>query len=206
MGFFNKIMGGSNRRHLKGSDRLIEGYLRGCENLYNLCVTMYPEKDPHEHLVITLCTIWTKSGAFKETEIDKPLQSSEIVAYTLLPACLSAHYRPRVLAYKLIMEDKELSTRFRVQYPACYDEYIKVSRSIWDAKRNGSLKELYCRYNRNKTHQDILFHSRNKHEKEADSPHNYQDKYTSGNIVYDMRRLIGQVSKTLAQQRISLLL
>ncbi|MEE9214164.1 MAG: hypothetical protein V3V70_02135 [Candidatus Scalindua sp.] len=86
MGFFSKIITGISKKNGKNSDRRIKGYVQACENLYNLCVSMYPDKDPHEHLVIVLCTIWTKSGVFKEAEIDKPTQAREIVAYTLLPA------------------------------------------------------------------------------------------------------------------------
>ncbi len=88
MGFFSKIITGISKKNGKNSDRRIKGYVQACENLYNLCVSMYPDKDPHEHLVIVLCTIWTKSGVFKEAEIDKPTQAREIVAYTLFPASL----------------------------------------------------------------------------------------------------------------------
>jgi hypothetical protein len=66
----------------------MEGYVQACENLYRLSASMFPNKDPHEHLVIVLCTILTRTGVFKEAEIDKPSQSREIITYTLLPACL----------------------------------------------------------------------------------------------------------------------
>jgi len=83
IGFFSKIIPGMS----KSSDKRIEGCVQACDNLYNLSVSMFPDKDPHEHLVIVLCTIWTRTGVFKEAEIDKPSQSREIVTYTLLPAC-----------------------------------------------------------------------------------------------------------------------
>ena len=160
MGFFSKIIPGMSKKNGKSADKRIEGYVQECENLYNLSVSMYPNKDPHEHLVIVLCTIWTRSGVFKETEIDKPAQSREIVTYTLFPACLPPENRARVLAYKLIMEEKELSSRICNCYPEYYKEYSNASKSIWDAKKNGSLEDLYSRYNKNKLHQDATVPSK----------------------------------------------
>lgn len=204
MGFFSKIITGISKKNGKNSDRRIEGYVQACKNLYNLCVSMYPDKDPHEHLVIVLCTIWTKSGVFKEVEIDKPIQAREIVAYTLFPACLPPQNRARVLAYKLIMEDKELSSRISTGFPEYYKEYSTVSKSIWDAKRNGSLIDLYSRYNKNKLHQMMLFPLCNNHEKERNYTATQNNKYLQDNIVSEVRHLIGQVSKTVTRQRIML--
>ena len=113
MGFFSKIISGMSKKR----DKRIEGYVQACENLYNLSVNLFPDKDPHEHLVIVLCTIWTRSGVYKEAEIDKPTQAREIVAYTLFSACLPPENRARVLAYKLIMEEKELSSRISTGFP-----------------------------------------------------------------------------------------
>ena len=187
----------------KSADRRIEGYVQACENLYNLSVTMYPDKDPHEHLVIVLCTIWTRSGVFKEAEIDKPTQSREIVTYTLFPACLPAQQRARVLAYKLIMEEKELSSRISIGFPEYYKEYSTVSKSIWDAKRNGSLEDLYSLYNKNKLHQMMLFHH-STNSKEKQYSENKNKTYAQTNIVSEVIRMIGQVSKAVTQQRITL--
>ena len=197
MGFFSK-------KNDKNIDRRIEGYVQACENLYDLCVSMYPDSDPHEHLVIVLCTIWTRTGVFKESEINKPTQAREIVAYTLFPACLPPQNRARVLAYKLIMEDKELSSRFSTEYPEYYKEYSKASKSIWDAKKNGSLIDLYSRYNKNKLHQMILFPTCNNREKERNYTATQNDKNLQGNIVSEVSRMIGHVSKTVTQQRITL--
>ena len=198
MGFFSKIIPGMS----KSSDKRIEGCIQACENLYKLSESMFPDKDPHEHLVIVLCTIWTRFGIFKETEIDKPSQSREIVAYTLLPACLPPENRARVLAYKLIMEEKNLSTRISKKYPEYYKEYSETSKSIWDAKRNGSLEDLYCLYNKNKLHQMMLFSEKNNNNKSSE---NQNKTYTQGNIVSEMIRMIGQVSKTVTQQRITII-
>lgn len=187
----------------KSSDKRIEGCVQACENLYSLSESMFPDKDPHEHLVIVLCTIWTRSGVFKESEIDKPSQSREIVAYTLLPACLPAESRARVLAYKLIMEEKDLSSRITKKHPEYYKEYSEASKSIWDAKRNGSLEELYSLYNKNKLHQELLFTQKSKNIEKQYSE-NQNKEYTQGNIVSEMIRMIGQVSKTVTQQRITL--
>jgi len=199
MGFFSKIIPGMS----KSSDKRIEGCVQACENLYKLSVSMFPDKDPHEHLVIVLCTIWTRSGVFKESEIDKPSQSREIVAYTLLPACLPPENRARVLAYKLIMEEKDLSSRITKKYPEYYKEYSETSKSIWDAKRNGSLEELYSRYNNNKLHQMMLFNQKNKNN-EKEYSGNQNKANAQGNIVSEMIRMIGQVSKTVTQQRMTL--
>lgn len=204
MGFFSKVMTGISKKNGKNSDRRIEGYVQACENLYNLCVSMYPDKDPHEHLVIVLCTIWTRSGVFKEAEIDKPTQAREIVAYTLFPACLPPQNRARVLAYKLIMEDKELASRISKGYPEYYKEYSTVSKTIWEAKRNGSLEDLYSRYNKNKLHQMMLFHQSNNNNKEQQSSENQKKPYSQGNIVSEVSRMIGQVSRTVTKQRITL--
>ncbi len=203
MGFFSKMITGGSKKNGKSSDRRIEGYIEACENLYNLCVSTYPDKDPHEHLVIVLCTIWTKSGVFKETEIIKPAQAREIVDYTLFPSCLTHQNRARVLAYKLIMEDQELSSRFSTEYQVFYKEYSKISKSIWNAKRNGSLKDLYSRYNKNKLHQMMLFHQ-NTNSKETQYSEKQNKAYAQGNIVSEVMRMIGQVSKTISQQQITL--
>ncbi len=72
MGFYSKIVTDRSKKNSKNSDRRIEDYDQACEDLYNLCVSMYPDKDPHEHLVMDLCIICTSSGVFIETEIDKP--------------------------------------------------------------------------------------------------------------------------------------
>ena len=199
MGFFSKIIPGMS----KSSDKRIEGCLQACENLYKLSVSMFPDKDPHEHLVIVLCTIWTRSGVYKEAEIDKPTQSREIVSYTLLPACLPPENRARVLAYKLIMEEKDLSSRISKRYPEYYKEYSETSKSIWDAKRNGSLDELYCLYNKNKLHQMMMFNKKNKNIAKEYSG-NCNKAYAQGNIVSEVIRMIGQVSRTVTQQRIRL--
>ena len=188
----------------KSSDKRIEGYIQACENLYNLCVSMYPDKDPHEHLIIVLSTIWTRSGVFKEAEIDKPAQAREIVAYTLFSACLPPQSRARVLAYKLIMEDKELSARISTGFPSYYKEYSTASKSIWDAKRNGSLIDLYSLYNKNKLHQIMLFPSCNINEEERNYTASQYNKFSQGNIVSEVIRMIGQVSLTMTQQRITL--
>jgi len=200
MGFFSKIIPGMS----KSSDKRIEGCVQACENLYKLSVSMFPDKDPHEHLVIVLCTIWTRSGVFKESEIDKPSQSREIVAYTLLPACLPPENRARVLAYKLIMEEKDLSSRISKKYPEYYKEYSEASKSIWDAKRKGSLEELYSLYNKNKLHQELLFHQSNNKNNEKQYSENNVRTNAQGNIVSEVIRMIGLVSKTVTQQRITL--
>ena len=199
MGFFSKIISGMSKK----SDKRIEGYVQACENLYNLSVNLFPDKDPHEHLVIVLCTIWTRSGVYKEAEIDKPTQAREIVAYTLFSACLPPENRARVLAYKLIMEEKELSSRISTGFPSYYKEYSKALKSIWDAKRNGSLEDLYGRYNKNKLHQEILFNQRSNNKKEQ-SLVNQNKTYAQGNIVSEVSRMIVQISITMTQQRITL--
>jgi hypothetical protein len=201
MGFFSKIIPGMS----KLSDKRIEGCIQACEYLYKLSTSMFPNKDPHEHLVIVLCTIWTRAGIFKETEIDKPSQSREIVAYTLLPACLPPENRARVLAYKLIMEEKELSARISKKYPEYYKKYSEASKTIWDAKRNGSLEDLYCRYNKNKLHQEMLFNQRNNNQ-EYQSLANQNKTYAQGNIVSEVSLMIVQISITMTQQRITLCL
>ena len=203
MGFFSKIIPGMSKKSNKSADKRIEGYVQACENLYSLSVNMFPNKDPHEHLVIVLCTIWTRSGVYKVAEIDKPTQAREIVAYTLFPACLPADNRARVLAYKLIMEEKELSTRISTGYPEYYKEYSTASKSILNAKKNGSLEDLYSLYNKNKLHRMMLFNQKNKNKKKQSSE-NQNKTYTQGNIVSEMIRMIGQVSKTVNQQRITL--
>ncbi len=102
------------------------------------------------------------------------------------------------------MEDKELSSRFSTEYPEYYKEYSKASKSIWDAKKNGSLIDLYSRYNKNKLHQMILFPTCNNREKERNYTATQNDQYLQGNIVSEVSRMIGQVSKTVTQQRITL--
>ncbi|MGR3293684.1 MAG: hypothetical protein ACUZ9M_06695 [Candidatus Scalindua sp.] len=101
-----------------------------------LSVSMYTDKNPHEHLVIVLCTIWTRSGVYQRSGNRQTHTVQEIVTYTLLPACLPPQQRARVLAYQLIMEDKELSSRINTGYLEYYKEYSEASKSIWDAKRN----------------------------------------------------------------------
>ena len=203
MGFFSKIIPGMSKKSNKSADKRIEGYVQACENLYSLSVNMFPNKDPHEHLVIVLCTIWTRSGVYKVTEIDKPSQAREIVAYTLFPACLPPKNRARVLAYKLIMEEKELSSRISKRHPEYYKEYCKESKTIWDAKRNGSLEDLYCRYNKNKLHQEMLFNQRNNNKKGQHSD-NQNKTHAQVNIVSEVNRMIVQIATTMAQQRITL--
>ena len=200
MGFFSKMITGMSKK----SDKRILGYIDACENLYNLCVSMYPDKDPHEHLVIVLCTIWTKSGVFKETEIIKSAQAQEIVTYTLFPSCLPHQSRARVLAYKLIMEDQDLSSRFCTEYEDYYKEYSKISKSMWSAKRNGMLTDLYCQYNKNKLHQMMLFPSYNKQENEKNFPATQKNKFLQGNMVSEVFRMFGQISKAVTQQQMTL--
>ncbi len=204
MEFFSKVRSGFSHKSSRNRDRKIKGYIQTCEYIHDLCVSMYPDIDPHEQLVIVLCTIWTKSGVFKEEEIDKPTQAREIVAYTLLPACLPTQNRARVLAYKLIMEDKALSSRLSTRHAECYREYSTVSKSVWGAKRNGLLRDLYCRYNKNKLHQMLLFPTRNNYKMKRDSTVTQNNKYLQCNIVSEVGRLIGQVSKIVSQQHITL--
>ncbi len=80
----------------------------------------------------------------------------------------------------------------------------KSSKSIWDAKKNGSLVDLYSRYNKNKLHQMMLFPTCTNHEKERSYTATQNDKYLQGNVVSKVSRMIGQVSKTVTQQRITL--
>ena len=178
MGFFSKIIPGMSKLSDKRSDKRIEGCVQACEYLYKLSTSMFPNKDPHEHLVIVLCTIWTRSGVYPEN-------------------------RARVLAYKLIMEEKDLSSRISKRHPEYYKEYSKASKSIWDAKRNGSLEDLYSHYNKNKLHKEILFNQRSNNKIEQSSE-NRNKMYAQGNIVSEVSRMIVQISITMTQQRITL--
>jgi hypothetical protein len=204
MDFLSKIIPGMCRISGNRSDKRIEGCVQACENIYKLSASMFPNKDPHEHLVIVLCTIWTRSGVYKEAEIDKPTQSRELVTYTLFPACLPPENMARVLTYKLIMEEKELSSLIRTGYPEYYKGYSKASKSIWDAKKNGSLEDLYSRYNNNKLHQRMLFPPRNNHAKGRNYTATQDSEHSQGNIVAEVSRMIGQLSRTVTQQKITL--
>tara|TARA_B100001964_G_C14107695_1_gene542314 strand:- start:537 stop:848 length:312 start_codon:yes stop_codon:yes gene_type:complete len=101
------------------------------------------------------------------------------------------------------MEEKDLSSRISKKYPKYYKEYSEASKSIWNAKRNGSLEDLYCLYNKNKLHKTMLFNQKNNNQKEQSSV-NQNKVYAQGNIVSEMIRMIGQVSRTVTQQRITL--
>jgi hypothetical protein len=101
------------------------------------------------------------------------------------------------------MEEKELSSRISTGFPWYYKEYSKASKSIWDAKRNGSLEDLYGRYNKNKLHQEILFNQRSNNKKEQ-SLVNQNKTYAQGNIVSEVSRMILQISITMTQQQITL--
>ena len=72
MGFYSKIMSGMSKKNGKNSNRRIEGYFQACENLYNLCVSMYPGKDPHERLVIVSCAICARFSIFKKQNKQNP--------------------------------------------------------------------------------------------------------------------------------------
>ncbi len=88
MGFYSKIVTDMSKKNSENSDRRIEGYVQACEELYNLCVFMHPDKDLHEHLVMVLCIIWNSSDVIGKTEVDKPAQDQEIIAYTHLSPAL----------------------------------------------------------------------------------------------------------------------
>ncbi len=87
MGFYSKIITDMCKKNSKNSDRRIEDYVQACEDLYNLCIYVHPDRDPHEHLLMVLWTILASDGVFIDTEIDKPTQAQEIIAYTLYPTC-----------------------------------------------------------------------------------------------------------------------
>ncbi|MDR4504969.1 MAG: hypothetical protein MRK01_09300 [Candidatus Scalindua sp.] len=152
-GFFNKTNNVFYKR------RAVDGYIHMCESLYANCEPLLPNKDPHEYLMTVLGLIWIKSGALKETQLGEPDQFGEILNYTLIPACITPPFQQSILAYKLIREDKELFAYLMSEYPSFHKESTKLMQTVLDVKKNGSLKELYARYNKNQAYLQLLFSS-----------------------------------------------
>lgn len=130
-----------------------------CESLYVVCESLLPNKDSHEYLMTVLGLIWIKSGALKESQLGEPEQFGEILNYTLIPACIAPPFQQGILAYKLIREDKELFAYLMSEYPSFHRESNTLIQTVLDAKKNGSLVELYSRHNKNQAYLRLLFPS-----------------------------------------------
>jgi hypothetical protein len=160
MGIFDKLSSGLFKAvnkdfYKKGA---ILGYIQLCESLYKDFENKFPDKDPHEHLVAIYSHILTKSGTRKESDSNDPAGSWRILLFTLKPACLPPHLCARGLAYRMIFEDKELFVEFLTnkEFKPYLEEYNKYLQPLI-GKDKGFIKQLYCEYNRNSEHQELLF-------------------------------------------------
>jgi hypothetical protein len=160
MGIFDKLSSGffkavNKNFYKKGA---ILGYIQLCESLYKDFENKFPDKDPHEHLVGIYNYILIKSGVLKESDSHDPAVSWRILLFTLKPACLPPALCARGLAYRMISEDQKVFFEFLTnkEFKPYLEEYNKYLQQLLD-KDKDLIKKLYCKYNRNLEHQELLF-------------------------------------------------
>ncbi len=195
-GFFNKTDNGFYKR------RAIDSYIHLCESLYGVCEPILPNKDPHEYLMTILGLIWLKSGALKESQLRTAEQFGEILNYTLIPACITPPYQQSILAYKLIREERELFSYLVSEYPSFHEESSKLIQTVLDARKNGSLKELYTRYNKSLAYAQLLFPSVDGNDKSSHYIDNDEIRTSTvqelyNNIGIEIKQSIGKAEKTI---------
>lgn len=136
----------------------ILGFIQMCESYYKDISNKFPNKDPHEQLVGVYNLIQVKSGAMKEADLYNPAKSWEALLRTLKAACLPSPLCARALAYILISIDQNLLVEFLTneEFKSYKEEYDKYLSPLFKADEN-YIKDLYCKYNKNKENQDLLF-------------------------------------------------
>ncbi|GJQ59489.1 MAG: hypothetical protein D8M57_10100 [Candidatus Scalindua sp. AMX11] len=199
------VLNKTNNRFYKR--RAIDGYFHMCEGLHRVCEPVLPSKDPHEYLMTVLGLIWIKSGVLKESQLGEPDQFGEILNYTLIPACITPPFQQSILAYKLIREDKELFAHLISEYASFHEESEKHIQTVLDAKDNGTLKELYTRYNKSQAYLPLLFPSENGDNKrlfsfDKDEIGKRRTQISESKIGIEIMQYIGKAEKTIDSEHL----
>jgi len=137
----------------------ILGYIQMCESLYKEYSRQFPNRDPHQLLVMVYARIKVKSGAMRESDLgEDAMIEVDIWRTTLNPACLPPPLCARALAYTLILRDEKLSTDFMMgnDFSMYFDEYKRYLRPLSDID-NYMLRNIYCKYNKNVEVQRAMF-------------------------------------------------
>ena len=129
----------------------IQGIIKMCEDMYHEFATTFPSHDPHEYLVLILRELWnfhtvTKPGS-DPADVSKEMH---IWVYACYPAaCIEPPSCARFLAYQLIEDDKELFPTFFSEFREECKTYHEIISKLSSARKEGTLKDIYCKYNKN---------------------------------------------------------
>jgi hypothetical protein len=135
----------------------ILGYIQMCESLYKEYSRQFPNRDPHQLLVLVYARIKVKSG-MRESDLGATMTNIDIWRSTLKPACLPPPLCARALAYTLILRDENLSRdfMFKDDFSPYYNEWSLYLMKLNNVN-NGVLKDIYCKYNKNVEVQQAMF-------------------------------------------------
>ena len=137
----------------------ILGYIQMCESLYKEYSRQFPDRDPHQLLVLMYARIRIKSGTMRESDLGEDVMTEvDIWRTTLNPACLPPPLCARALAYSLILRDETLTMdfMFKDDFSMYFDEYKRFLKPLNDLD-DYMLRDIYCKYNKNVEVQRLMF-------------------------------------------------
>ena len=136
----------------------IQGIIKQCEDMYHEFAADSPSHDPHEYLVLILRELWnfhtvTKPGS-DTADVSKEMH---IWVYASYPAWLEPPLCARFLAYQLISDDEELFPTFFSDFREECKTHHEIMSKLSSARKEGTLKNIYCKYNKNSQVADYFF-------------------------------------------------
>ena len=147
MGWFTKFLN-------KAADSFplssIRGMIMMCEDLYQQFSDKKPGCDPHQYLVAVRGKILTMSGFKIRSEADE----INLYVYTKMCACVAPPLCARALAFKMLIDDKNLSIEFiGSEY---FKEYNEMMDPLFVASKEGRLNSIYNQYNKSPELQSLF--------------------------------------------------
>jgi len=119
---------------------LAEETVKTQENLYVKHGSEHPDLEPHQ----LLAAMWLSRAKVRGHDTTAEWMQEAAVTETRIFACLPPHRCARALGlYILYKENPRIVERYRV----FQDEFNEMMQPVVEAEQNGTLTELYAKYN-----------------------------------------------------------
>lgn len=140
-----------------GEER-INAMISYCQTTYSQSEKAFPDADPHQHLIVTMFGLRQMEEPNFRDKMEKDEDFAGTTCYyegisTRVCACLPPPLCAKALAYMLILKGGDRSAlAASAQH---YQEYIDIMQPVYQAFKNGTYKELYCKFNQNLENQSL---------------------------------------------------
>ena len=134
MGIFRTVAGMFN------DDILIQETIKSMEDGYHEAHRQHPEMEPHDLLAL----VWRCKMALLGHKLNDPEMEAHAYNQTMQFACVPPPSCVRALALYMIYKMKEKAIESSPRYQ---QEYGMLMNPVFKAVSNGSLQELYAKYN-----------------------------------------------------------